>query len=232
MTSHARYKQSHPGRLRLRKRLTGDVAPIQGTRNIRVTGAKAPAATFTPSSFNIGRAHLKITGQNHHIVQFRVTPDIVRETGSGSATAGSYVYRLKYVYASSTSTTGWRAARTPASACSRRRGSISATASTATGSRGPHSRIVKASSRHRTSAPRSPTTSADTATSTAASTMRQPQPPRGQRPACCGSITSTGPEHRDGARRSQPDDCRHRLLVSPPGCSVERAARRPRAGRQ
>jgi hypothetical protein len=55
--------------------------------------------TFTPSAFNIGRAYLNVTGQINHMIAFRVTPDIVRETGTGSSLAGSYTYRLKYAYA-------------------------------------------------------------------------------------------------------------------------------------
>jgi hypothetical protein len=62
-------------------------------------GTDVDGNSFTPNSFNIGRAYLNVTGQINHIVQFRVTPDIVRETGSGSSSAGSYVYRLKYAYA-------------------------------------------------------------------------------------------------------------------------------------
>jgi hypothetical protein len=58
----------------------------------------ADANTFTPTSFNIGRAYLNVTGQINHLIAFRVTPDIVRESGSGSSSAGSYVYRLKYAY--------------------------------------------------------------------------------------------------------------------------------------
>lgn len=50
------------------------------------------------NAFNIGRAYLNVTGNINHIVAFRVTPDIVRETGIGSALAGSYTYRLKYAY--------------------------------------------------------------------------------------------------------------------------------------
>jgi hypothetical protein len=62
-------------------------------------GTDVDGNTFTPSSFNIGRAYLNVTGQISHLIAFRVTPDIVRETGSGSSSAGSYVYRLKYAYA-------------------------------------------------------------------------------------------------------------------------------------
>ena len=61
-------------------------------------GTDADGNTFTPHSFNINRAYLNVTGQINHIIAFRVTPDIVRETGSGSSSAGSYVYRLKYAY--------------------------------------------------------------------------------------------------------------------------------------
>jgi hypothetical protein len=53
----------------------------------------------TLNSFNVGRAYLNVTGQVNHIIQFRVTPDIVRETGAGSSISGSYTYRLKYAYA-------------------------------------------------------------------------------------------------------------------------------------
>jgi hypothetical protein len=50
------------------------------------------------NAFNVGRAYLNVTGNINHIIAFRITPDIVRETGSGSSSSGSYVYRLKYAY--------------------------------------------------------------------------------------------------------------------------------------
>jgi hypothetical protein len=53
---------------------------------------------FTPSSFNIGRAYINVTGNISPLVAFRVTPDVVRETGAGSSSAGSYLLRLKYAY--------------------------------------------------------------------------------------------------------------------------------------
>lgn len=55
--------------------------------------------SIKPSSFNIGRAYLNVTGQISHIVAFRITPDITRETGTGSTLNGSYTFRLKYAYA-------------------------------------------------------------------------------------------------------------------------------------
>ena len=36
------------------------------------------------------------TGQLNHLFAFRITPDIIRETGTGSSLAGSLTYRLKY----------------------------------------------------------------------------------------------------------------------------------------
>src|SRR5687768_1235265 len=53
---------------------------------------------ITPNAFNIGRAYINVTGTISHLVAFRVTPDIVRETGAGSSLNGSYVLRLKYAY--------------------------------------------------------------------------------------------------------------------------------------
>ena len=59
----------------------------------------ADGNTVTPNAFNVGRAYLNLTGQINHIVAFRVTPDIVRESGAGSSLSGSLTYRLKYAYA-------------------------------------------------------------------------------------------------------------------------------------
>ena len=51
------------------------------------------------SAFNVARAYLNLTGQISHVVAFRVTPDVVRETGPGSSLNGSLTFRLKYAYA-------------------------------------------------------------------------------------------------------------------------------------
>ena len=53
----------------------------------------------TANAFNVGRAYLNITGNISHLVSFRVTPDITRESGTGSSLSGSYTFRLKYAYA-------------------------------------------------------------------------------------------------------------------------------------
>jgi hypothetical protein len=52
-----------------------------------------------PSSFNVTRAYINVTGSISHIVAFRVTPDVVRETGVGSSLNGSYTFRLKFALA-------------------------------------------------------------------------------------------------------------------------------------
>lgn len=51
------------------------------------------------SAFNVGRAYINVQGQLNHIIRFRITPDIVRETGTGSSNAGSLTVRMKYAFA-------------------------------------------------------------------------------------------------------------------------------------
>ena len=53
----------------------------------------------TLNQFNVQRAYLNVNGRISPLLSFRVTPDIARETGSGSSLSGSYTYRLKYAYA-------------------------------------------------------------------------------------------------------------------------------------
>jgi hypothetical protein len=55
--------------------------------------------SVTLNSFNVGRSYINITGNISHNIAFRITPDISRETGTGSSLNGSYTYRLKYAYA-------------------------------------------------------------------------------------------------------------------------------------
>jgi hypothetical protein len=51
------------------------------------------------SSFNVTRAYLNVTGNLNKRISFRITPDVSRETGSGSSLAGSQNFRLKYAFA-------------------------------------------------------------------------------------------------------------------------------------
>ena len=50
------------------------------------------------SAFDVSRAYINVTGNISHIVAFRVTPDITRETNTASSLAGSLVFRVKYAY--------------------------------------------------------------------------------------------------------------------------------------
>jgi hypothetical protein len=56
--------------------------------------AEGNAITF--NSFNVGRSYINLTGNVSHLVAFRVTPDVTRETGTDSSLGGSYVFRIKY----------------------------------------------------------------------------------------------------------------------------------------
>ncbi len=87
--------------------------PPDDTPSIRVgvtlftdyTFTKAPEATdadgntIHSSAFNVARSYVNVTGNISHSVAFRITPDVTRETGTGSSLNGSLVYRLKYGYA-------------------------------------------------------------------------------------------------------------------------------------
>jgi hypothetical protein len=65
----------------------------------RPEGTDAAGHRIHPNAFNVQRAYINLTGQVHHLVAFRVTPDIRPETGSGSSLSGSYSYQLKYAFA-------------------------------------------------------------------------------------------------------------------------------------
>ena len=57
-------------------------------------GTDSDGNSITPSAFNVTRSYITITGNISHVIAFRITPDIVRETG-GSSLNGSYTFRLK-----------------------------------------------------------------------------------------------------------------------------------------
>lgn len=54
--------------------------------------------TIHPNQFNVGRAYINVTGNLSHLVAFRITPDITRETGTGSSLSGSLTFRVKYAF--------------------------------------------------------------------------------------------------------------------------------------
>jgi hypothetical protein len=51
------------------------------------------------SSFNISRAYINVTGNLNHMIAFRITPDVSRETSTTPSLSGSQIFRLKYAYA-------------------------------------------------------------------------------------------------------------------------------------
>ena len=50
------------------------------------------------STFQVTRAYINVTGQLNHLLTFRITPDISRETNTASSLSGSQLFRLKYAY--------------------------------------------------------------------------------------------------------------------------------------
>ncbi len=50
------------------------------------------------SSFNVTRAYINITGNLNHLIAFRITPDVSRETSSTASLSGSQLFRLKYAF--------------------------------------------------------------------------------------------------------------------------------------
>jgi hypothetical protein len=93
--------------------------PPDDTPSIRVGMTLFPVYTFQTSpkindadgnsvnrnAFDVQRSYINITGQISHIVAFRITPDITRESGlltlasGNSVSSDSLVFRIKYAYA-------------------------------------------------------------------------------------------------------------------------------------
>jgi hypothetical protein len=48
------------------------------------------------NAFNLTRTYINVIGNISHVVQFRITPDITRETSTGPTISGSLVFRVKY----------------------------------------------------------------------------------------------------------------------------------------
>jgi hypothetical protein len=86
--------------------------PPDDTQSIKVgaviytdyTYTKAPTTkdadgnTISPSSFNVTRSYINVTGNLSHVVAFRITPDVTRDTDAG-ALNGNMVFRIKYAFA-------------------------------------------------------------------------------------------------------------------------------------
>jgi hypothetical protein len=90
----------------------GAQTPPADTPNIRIGATLFADYTFVESpeivdadgnavhanAFNVGRSYINITGNISRIVNFRITPDITRESGAGSSLNGSLVFRIKYAF--------------------------------------------------------------------------------------------------------------------------------------
>jgi hypothetical protein len=65
----------------------------------------ADGNVINPSSFNVARSYINVTGNINHMVAFRITPDVVRQSGlitlgSGSSISNdSLLFRIKYAFA-------------------------------------------------------------------------------------------------------------------------------------
>ena len=68
------------------------------TYNDSPTAKDSDGNTIHNSSFNVSRAYININGKLNHLVSYRITPDITRESGSGSSLSGSLTFRLKYAF--------------------------------------------------------------------------------------------------------------------------------------
>jgi hypothetical protein len=89
-----------------------DYTPPDDTPGVRVGGTlfadytytlapdaiDAEGRPFNANAFNVTRAYINVTGQLNHLFGFRLTPDIVRESGSGSSSNGRLTLDLKYAY--------------------------------------------------------------------------------------------------------------------------------------
>jgi hypothetical protein len=69
------------------------------TINQRPKIADADGNTVALDAFQVTRSYINVTGNLSRRLAFRLTPDITRETGTGSSLSGSYTFRLKYAYA-------------------------------------------------------------------------------------------------------------------------------------
>ncbi len=62
------------------------------------TAKDAGGNEYNPSSFNVARAYINVTGNVSHLIAFRISPDVVRASAPGTSLDGALSYRLKYAY--------------------------------------------------------------------------------------------------------------------------------------
>lgn len=87
-------RQDDPPSIRVGTTIFTDYTVTRAPRTTDADGNEIMA-----NAFNVTRAYLNVTGNVSRLVAFRLTPDVVRETGSGSSASGSLTFRLKYAYA-------------------------------------------------------------------------------------------------------------------------------------
>jgi hypothetical protein len=63
------------------------------------TAKDSDGNTINNSSFNVTRAYINVTGNLNHLIAFRITPDVARETSAGASLSGSQLLRIKFAYA-------------------------------------------------------------------------------------------------------------------------------------
>ncbi len=68
------------------------------TASVAPPARDADGNEIHPSSFNISRAYLNVSGSLNRYLSFRVTPEVARETGASSL-SGSQTFRLKFAWA-------------------------------------------------------------------------------------------------------------------------------------
>ena len=89
------------------------ITPPDDTPSIRIgatlfadyTYQKNPETTdadgnvINPSSFNVARSYLNVTGNISHVIAFRFTPDITRaDADAGAVLNQNLVFRVKYAF--------------------------------------------------------------------------------------------------------------------------------------
>jgi len=77
----------------------GAVVFYDFTKTLEPASKDADGNSFKPAVFNVSRAYINVTGNISHVVAFRITPDITRDTDNPSALNGNLVYRIKYAFA-------------------------------------------------------------------------------------------------------------------------------------
>ncbi|PWT85784.1 MAG: hypothetical protein C5B57_02315 [Blastocatellia bacterium] len=74
------------------------------TYTLNPESTDADGNVIHPSAFNVTRSYINVTGNISHIVNFRITPDVVRESGlvtlssPNSISNDSLVFRIKYAF--------------------------------------------------------------------------------------------------------------------------------------